>query len=105
MNDDDDPKAKFLDNITRALGKQQGVVVKRDGDKILAFKRRVRVHDEGLPAQMIEMIEQLADTPYDIAAVDAAARVYAAAVQAAGGAYGHALAAVWRAWPRDEGGE
>lgn len=39
MSDDDDRKAKILANITRALGKIPGVVVRDDGDKILAFKR------------------------------------------------------------------
>jgi len=58
--------------------------------------------DDGLPPHMIELFERLADTPYDLAAVDAAAQVYAAAVDAAGGEYGHALAAVWRAWQRGE---
>lgn len=52
--------------------------------------------EDGLPPHMIEL---------DIGSVDAAALVYSAAVVAAGGAYGHALAAVWRAWPRDGGDE
>lgn len=58
--------------------------------------------DDGMPPHMIELFERLADTPYDLAAVDAAAQVYAAAVDAAGGEYGHALAAVWRAWQRGD---
>ena len=73
-------------------------------DDIAAAVERA-VADDGMPPHMIALFEQLADTPYDIAAVDAAAKVYAAAVKAAGGAYGHALAAVWRAWHREDGGQ
>lgn len=67
------------------------------------YTHRRQILADGMPQYWIDRFELLADMPVDLGAVDAAAPGYVAAVRAAGGAYEHALAGVWRAWHADDG--